>query len=576
MVSNTVGDFLQQLRDSQLLSPAQLNEAQRHPLAKGTDGLPLAKELIVKGWLTAYQAKQLLQGRGQDLVLGSYRLLDCIGEGGMGQVFRASHTAMGRVVALKLIRKDKLANNMAVQRFYQEIRAAAQMVHPNIVAAFDAGQIGDTLFFAMEYVEGVDLSRLVKEAGPLPVAEACEYIRQAAQGLQHAHEKGLIHRDIKPANLLLSKSVGEQVGTVKILDMGLARLQGPTDEPDKGLTRVGAMVGTPGYLAPEQAMNARGVDCRADLYSLGCTFFFLLTGQPPFRGESLNETLLKHHTDAPPPLYKFRSDVPGNVEAIVKKLLAKKPEDRYQTPAELVAAMPALALRKKGGATVQIRGQVPLPAPTDVTPSPKGSLPPLPVAIPVAAPRQNQGRMLLLAIVLLLAVGLTSALALGLFFALSGDSNVAQGTGRGTSSAAAFPFTPRAETRPAAPTRPQETRPVAVVPTPQERNDPTGTWRWAFGGFGGGKNRDVTIRLKLEGDRLTGTMPMGEGRDAPLDDARYRDGEVSFKVSRERDGVKFVVRYEGKVQGDHIRGKTEFDFGGQSRSRDWEAHRVRD
>ncbi|MBY0524523.1 MAG: serine/threonine protein kinase, partial [Gemmataceae bacterium] len=196
--------FLDNLRDGQLLEPAVFAEVAKNPLAKGDDPMPLAKDLMQRHGLTPYQVNQLLRGRGKELVLGAYRLLDRIGEGGMGQVFKAFHQPMSRVVALKVIKKDKLANPQAVSRFYQEIRAAAQLSHPHIVIAFDAGQADDTHFFAMEFVDGIDLSRLVKEQGPLTVLQACEYIRQAALGLQHAHEKGLVHRDIKPSNLLVT------------------------------------------------------------------------------------------------------------------------------------------------------------------------------------------------------------------------------------------------------------------------------------------------------------------------------------------------------------------------------------
>lgn len=335
MAVSRVASFIDNLRDTQLLDPKQLAEVARNPLAKGDDPMPLARDLIQRQALTAYQVNQLVRGRGKELVLGPYRLLDRLGEGGMGQVYKAFHQPMNRVVALKVIKKEKLAKAEAVSRFYQEIRAAAQLHHPNIVVAYDAGQADDTHFFAMEFVEGTDLSKLVKDKGPLPVYMACHFIGQAALGLQHAHEKGMVHRDIKPANLLLSKK-----GVVKVLDMGLARLQNiDGDTAANDLTKTGTVVGTPDYLAPEQARNSRGVDVRADLYSLGCTFYFLLTGRPPFHGEHLTEVLLQHQTDPPPSLDKFRKDVPPGVQAIVSKLLAKKPDERFQTPAELAAAL---------------------------------------------------------------------------------------------------------------------------------------------------------------------------------------------------------------------------------------------
>ena len=200
----------------------------------------------------------------------------------MGEVFKARHPKLGRVVALKLIRKERLDNPAAVRRFHREVQAAAQLEHPHIVRAYDADEAGDLHYFVMEYVEGTDLARLVKRDGPLTVDRACDYVRQAALGLQHAYERGMVHRDIKPANLLLTAK-GD---VVKVLDMGLARLDRP--EKDAGasstLTQEGAVMGTPDYIAPEQARDSHTVDIRADLYSLGCTLYFLLAGRVPFPG----------------------------------------------------------------------------------------------------------------------------------------------------------------------------------------------------------------------------------------------------------------------------------------------------
>ena len=188
----------------------------------------------------------------------------------MGQVFKARHRTMGRIAAIKLIRKERLEHPQAVKRFQREVRLAAALAHPNIVRVYDADEIAGTHLMVMEYIAGaIDLAKLVKKQGPLPVPQACEYIRQAALGLQHAHERGLVHRDIKPANLLLT---GGQ--TVKVLDMGLARLNSPDGEDDQSstMTQDGAVMGTPDYIAPEQALESHTVDIRADLYSLGCTF----------------------------------------------------------------------------------------------------------------------------------------------------------------------------------------------------------------------------------------------------------------------------------------------------------------
>ena len=223
------------------------------------------------------------RGEVTDFLLGPYRFLDRLGEGGMGQVFKAHHLSMDRLVALKLIPKDRVSNPVALGRFYREVRAVAKLSHPNIVIAFEVNQVGATQFLAMEHVNGIDLARLVQQSGPLPILSACEYIRQAADGLQHAHEKGLVHRDIKPGNLMVARPNPEEPPVIKILDFGLARFESEST-PTERLTQLGKIVGTVDYIAPEQAQNARTADIRADIYSLGCSLFYLLTASPPFSG----------------------------------------------------------------------------------------------------------------------------------------------------------------------------------------------------------------------------------------------------------------------------------------------------
>src|SRR5262249_19421178 len=231
--------LLDRLRDSGLLDAPQLKELSLLPEAANADPRPLGLEILKRAWLTRFQVNIIAQGRGKDLNLGPYLVLDSLVEGAMGQVFKAQHQDMNRVVALKVIRKEKLGSPDAVQRFYQEVRAAAQLSHPNIVIAYDAGNLETTHYLAMEYVDGVDLAKLVMQSGPLSIVHACEYIRQAALGLQHAHERGLVHRDIKPSNLLLSRTANaHQAGIVKILDMGLARWQG-VGQKERGVTQVG-------------------------------------------------------------------------------------------------------------------------------------------------------------------------------------------------------------------------------------------------------------------------------------------------------------------------------------------------
>jgi uncharacterized protein (TIGR03067 family) len=269
-----------------------------------------------------------------------YEVLGLIGKGGMGDVYKARHRKMERTVALKVINRELVRKTEAVDRFHREVKAAAQLSHPNIVTSHDADQAGDFHFLVMEYVDGVDLSHIVKDRGALPVAEACDYIRQAAIGLQHAHERGMVHRDIKPHNLMVT-----QDGTVKILDFGLASLA-PEALPASGsietrseLTAAGAIMGTPDFISPEQANDARQVDIRSDIYSLGATLYYLLSGQPPFAEGSVMHKLKSHAHAEPEPLESLRNDVPPELVAVVTKMTAKDPAERYLTPSEVADAL---------------------------------------------------------------------------------------------------------------------------------------------------------------------------------------------------------------------------------------------
>jgi tRNA A-37 threonylcarbamoyl transferase component Bud32 len=236
---HTSGELTDWLTSRHVLEETQAAETARMQ-AQHADAHALARELVQRGWLTPYQVNQIFLGHGDDLVLGSYVLVERLGEGGMGQVFKARNWKLNKTVALKLIRKERLANEQAIRRFQREIRAAAQLEHAHIVRALDADEVGGTHFFVMEYVEGADLRELVHKDGPVPIQDACDYIRQAALGLEHAHARGLIHRDIKPGNLLLTTK-----GIVKLLDMGLARLTAVSeDEKTSTMTREGTVVGT--------------------------------------------------------------------------------------------------------------------------------------------------------------------------------------------------------------------------------------------------------------------------------------------------------------------------------------------
>lgn len=264
-----------------------------------------------------------------------YRLLDWLGAGGMGVVFKAEHRLMGRPVALKVISRRLTADPAAVRRFRREVRAAARLDHPNIVRAYDAEQAGELHFLVTEYVEGEDLARHVAGRGPLPVAAACGYAAQAAAGLQHASEAGLVHRDVKPQNLLLTPQ-----GRVKVLDFGLAGFAADNGPPGS-LTEYGQVLGTPDYCSPEQLGDARQADARSDVYSLGCTLYFLLTGGPPFPDGSPLQKIAAHLGQHPRPLSEVRTDVPEAVARVVARMLAKDPADRFQTPAEVREALDA-------------------------------------------------------------------------------------------------------------------------------------------------------------------------------------------------------------------------------------------
>jgi serine/threonine protein kinase len=274
----------------------------------------------------------------------------------MGMVFAAVHRLMDRPVALKVIHPAYLPNPVSVERFHREVQAAARLRHPNVVTAHDADCAGDLHFLVMELVEGVSLGRLVQERGPLPVELACDYTRQAALGLQHAHEHGLVHRDVKPDNLMLTG------GTIKLLDFGLAALTAPTGPG--GMTDSGAILGTPDYLAPEQAEDARSIDCRADLYSLGCTLVYLLTGQDPFPATTPLKKILAHREKTPPPLDEVRPDALPGLAAVLARLMARNPVDRFQTADEVAAVLAPFASG----------GSVPSPprsGPVRASPSPK-------------------------------------------------------------------------------------------------------------------------------------------------------------------------------------------------------------
>lgn len=349
--------FLTFLRQSGLVSEPQLAELEvRH--REVARGRTLARMLVQQGILTRFQAERLLMGRTAGFFLGQYRILEQIGRGGMGRVYKAQHLTMQRTVALKVLSPDLLNTERAVDLFLHEVRAVAQLQHPNVVAAYDASAANGRYYLVLEYVDGPNLDQLVRHQGPLTVGLACDYLRQAANGLQCAHLLKMLHRDLKPANILVQWHglTGENSpGLVKVSDFGLARLAAPTSNyhglnqaPGTIFTRDNTVMGTPDYLSPEQSRSLHKTDIRSDLYSLGCTFYFLLTGSVPYPGGTALEKLIRHSTERPEPISTYRSDVPAAVVAILNRLMARHPDDRFQTPAELADALQPYAV---GGPT---------------------------------------------------------------------------------------------------------------------------------------------------------------------------------------------------------------------------------
>ena len=325
--------FQKQLIDSGLLSESELLSALEFvPVdARPKDGKQLATWLVKQKKLTAYQAEQLLIGNSRSLVLGNYVVLDELGRGGMGVVLKAEHRRMDRVVALKILSAAMTDTPEAVLRFQREVKAAARLEHPNIGVAYDADEADGTHFLVMQFVEGTDLSSLVKEKGSLSVDRAMTVVLQVAQGLEYAHSRGVVHRDIKPANLLLGRD-----GTVRILDMGLARLESAGIDQDQ-LTGRNQIMGTVDYMAPEQAKDTKNADARADIYALGVTLWYLLTARPLFKADSVVNKLLAHQSDPIPSLREACPAASEELEAVFTRMVAKNPDDRYQNMSPVLA-----------------------------------------------------------------------------------------------------------------------------------------------------------------------------------------------------------------------------------------------
>ena len=330
-------DFIECIRKSGLVSDDRLDLELDRQRAEGETPAnvdELASSLIDAGLLTRFQTKQLKLGRYKRfMVAGKYKLLELIGVGGMGAVYLCEHVFMKRVVAVKVLPLEKLSDPSNLERFYREARAVAALDHPNIVRAHDIDKADNLHFLVMEYVDGASMQEIVARFGQVDYIRAAHYIAQSAIGLHHANELGMVHRDIKPGNLLLDRS-----GVIKILDMGLARFFNDKNDNLTAKYDDKCVLGTADYLAPEQALS-NVVDIRADIYALGGTFYFMLTGQSPVPDGTIAQKLVFHQTEQPKPVTEFRDDVPSELLAVLERMMRKNPNERYQTPLEVAEAL---------------------------------------------------------------------------------------------------------------------------------------------------------------------------------------------------------------------------------------------
>ena len=340
MAKLSVDAFLDYVQKSGLADSGALETALAPLKAKHGGSLPedadlVAAELIDAKLITSWHSEKLMDKKYKGFFLGKYKLLRHIGSGGMSSVYLAEHLLMRRQRAIKVLPKARVNDSSYLARFHLEAQATASLDHPNIVRAYDVDNDGDTHFLVMEYIEGRDLQNIVKAEGPLPLELACNYIAQAAEGLDYSHKSSLIHRDVKPANLLVDTK-----GLVKILDLGLA-LSSDSEQASLTIAHNENVLGTADYLSPEQAVNSHKVDHRADIYSLGCTLYYLLSGHPPFPDGTLAQRIAKHQTQMPEDLRKERPDVPRDLCDICLKMMQKRPEKRFHTMREVADALEA-------------------------------------------------------------------------------------------------------------------------------------------------------------------------------------------------------------------------------------------
>jgi hypothetical protein len=339
-------DLLPVIRNSGVLTERQLGDIKAKVLSGEYpfDAQELADRLVKDRVLTQYQVGRFLKNKSHGLLVGRYVIRDRLGSGSMGRVYKAHHLLMDRIVALKIIAPEIASNERVVARFQREMKLVGRLDHPNVVRAFDADQLGNILYIVMEYVPGLSLGQRLRQ-GPVPLPDMIEYGAQAALGLAHAHEQGIVHRDIKPSNLLLSET-----RQIKVLDLGLGVLM-EADSDATFATADGIAVGTIDYMSPEQACG-KDVDGRSDLYSLGCSMFHLMTGRLPFPGDSPVDRLGKRISGKPLPLTEVMPGAPPALVKVMDRLIAPKPADRFQSAAEAAEALLSLSRPRSRAAAV--------------------------------------------------------------------------------------------------------------------------------------------------------------------------------------------------------------------------------
>ncbi len=349
MVDSSLKNFLDALRRSQLVADDRL-KAILAELRNSSDGQAVALESFIRrlvddGDVTPWHVEKLRNGKYKGFFLGQYRLLKLLGAGGMSTVYLAQHKLSGHQRAIKILPKQRAADKSYLERFYREGRAAASLNHPHIVRIYDLANEGEIHYMVMEYVDGIDLHQHVKRAGPMSYEQALDCIAQAAEGLAHAHEQHIVHRDIKPANVLMNTQ-----GTVKLLDLGLALMREETESLT--LLHNERVMGTADFLSPEQAIDSHNVDPRADIYSLGCTLYFLLTGHPPFPTGTIPQRIAAHQSREPSPITFDRQDCPSEIMELTARMMRKKPEDRFQTCQDVVAAIRQIEHASRSATTI--------------------------------------------------------------------------------------------------------------------------------------------------------------------------------------------------------------------------------